>query len=161
MSMLCQPRCWVARWLISQPAMFVQGFVMVCSQWYFHSLMMLLFYLSKFISVWLIQYYVYMWVCEYLVGGLEHQFYVPINIGCLIIPIDVFIFFSEGWPNHQPVTVLLLFRGWIMLIYVNCNGTRSGMPSGHAQSSTLLATIFTCRWAQRVVLQGKTMDRGE
>ena len=27
-------------------------------------------------------------------------FYVPINIGFLIIPIDSY--FSEGWPNHQP-----------------------------------------------------------
>ena len=28
-----------------------------------------------------------------LVGGLEHQFYFPINIGFLIIPIDELIFF--------------------------------------------------------------------
>ena len=28
----------------------------------------------------------------YLVGGLEHQFYCPINIGLLIIPIDFHIF---------------------------------------------------------------------
>ena len=37
-----------------------------------------------------------------LVGGLEHQFYFPINIGFLIIPMDG-PYFSEGWPNHQPV----------------------------------------------------------
>ena len=36
-----------------------------------------------------------------LVGGLEHQFYFPINIGNVIIPIDFHIC-SEGWPNHQP-----------------------------------------------------------
>ena len=29
-----------------------------------------------------------------------HQFYFPINIGLLIIPIDSY--FSEGWHNHQP-----------------------------------------------------------
>ena len=40
------------------------------------------------------------WFCM-LVGGLEHEFYFPINIGNLIIPIDSY--FSEGWPNHQPV----------------------------------------------------------
>ena len=35
-------------------------------------------------------------------GGLEHLDYFPINIGNLIIPIDG-PYFSEGWPNHQPV----------------------------------------------------------
>ena len=36
-----------------------------------------------------------------LVGGLEHQFYCPIYWVSFIIPIDSY--FSEGWPNHQPV----------------------------------------------------------
>ena len=44
-------------------------------------------------------------VLPYLVGGLEHQFYFPINIGLLIIPIDSY--FSEGFfPNHQPASIL-------------------------------------------------------
>ena len=38
------------------------------------------------------------------VGGLEHQFYFPRNIGKLIIPIDELHHFSEGWLNHQAVS---------------------------------------------------------
>ena len=38
---------------------------------------------------------------SWLVVWLEHQFYFPINLGNLIIPIDSYIF-SEWWPNHQP-----------------------------------------------------------
>ena len=40
-----------------------------------------------------------LWQCHYLVGGLEHFFSHILGI---IIPIDSY--FSEGWPNHQPVT---------------------------------------------------------
>ena len=40
----------------------------------------------------------------YLVGGLEHQWYFPINIGNLIIPIDVHIF--QRGSNHQPGTCI-------------------------------------------------------
>ena len=36
----------------------------------------------------------------WLVGGLEHQFYFPINIGFIIIPNDVHIF--QRGSNHQP-----------------------------------------------------------
>ena len=35
-----------------------------------------------------------------------HEFYVPIYIGLLIIPIAG-PYFSEGWPNHQPVTAFV------------------------------------------------------
>ena len=38
-----------------------------------------------------------------LVGGLEHQFYFPINIGLLSSSQLTKSYFSEGWPNHQPV----------------------------------------------------------
>ena len=38
-----------------------------------------------------------------LVGGLEHQFYFPIYIGLLIIPIDELIFFRGVALAHQPV----------------------------------------------------------
>ena len=38
------------------------------------------------------------------VGGLEHQFYFPRNIGKRIIPIDELHHFSEGWLNHQAVS---------------------------------------------------------
>ena len=38
----------------------------------------------------------------HLVGGLEHQFYVPINIGLLIIPIDELIFFRGVQTTNQP-----------------------------------------------------------
>ena len=58
---------------------------------------------------------------SYLVGGLEHQFYFPINIGNFIIPIDQLIFFRVAQPptryilsytrplfpetkNHQPLS---------------------------------------------------------
>ena len=38
----------------------------------------------------------------FLVGGLVAIFYVPMNIGFLIIPIDELIFFRTGWrKNHQ------------------------------------------------------------
>ena len=37
-------------------------------------------------------------------GGLEHQFYFPINIGFLIIPIDELIFFRGVALAHQPVS---------------------------------------------------------
>ena len=43
---------------------------------------------------------------DILVGGLEHQFYFPRNIGLLIIPID-FPIFQRG-SNHQPVIDILL-----------------------------------------------------
>ena len=46
--------------------------------------------------------YIYIYIYIYMVGGLEHQFYFPIHIGLLIIPIDELHHFSEGWPNHQP-----------------------------------------------------------
>ena len=38
----------------------------------------------------------------YLVGGLEHLDYFPINIGLLIIPSDELIFFRGVAKNHQP-----------------------------------------------------------
>ena len=37
---------------------------------------------------------------DWLVVWLPSMLYFPINIGCLIFPIDSY--FSEGWPNHQP-----------------------------------------------------------
>ena len=37
-----------------------------------------------------------------LVGGLEHQFYFPIQLG-IIIPIDFHIF--QRGSNHQPVII--------------------------------------------------------
>ena len=40
----------------------------------------------------------------YLVGGLEHDFYFPIQLG-IIIPSDFHIYFSEGWLNRQPVII--------------------------------------------------------
>ena len=39
----------------------------------------------------------------WLVGGLEHQFYFPINIGLLIIPIDFHIFQRGGPTTNQMV----------------------------------------------------------
>ena len=45
-----------------------------------------------------------------LVGSLVAIFYFPINIGLRIIPIDR-PYFSEGWPNHQPVWVYLFVLG--------------------------------------------------
>ena len=49
--------------------------------------------------------------CEiyHLVGGLEHQFYFPINIGFLIIPIDELIFFRGV---AQPPTSHGLVQNW-------------------------------------------------
>ena len=44
-----------------------------------------------------------LWI--YLVGGLVAIFYFPINIGFLIIPIDVHIF--QRGSKHQPVTIYL------------------------------------------------------
>ena len=41
-------------------------------------------------------------ILNILVGGLEHQFYFPINIGNVIIPIDELIFFRGVAKNHQP-----------------------------------------------------------
>ena len=41
---------------------------------------------------------------NYLVGGLEHQFYFPIYWE--FHHPNWLSYFSEGWPNHQPVTYL-------------------------------------------------------
>ena len=38
---------------------------------------------------------------SYLVGGLEHQFYFPILIGFIIIPIDFHIFQRGGPTTNQ------------------------------------------------------------
>ena len=46
-----------------------------------------------------------------LVGGLEHEFYFPINIGNVIIPIDELIFFRGVAKNHQPVKRQKQFQG--------------------------------------------------
>ena len=40
-------------------------------------------------------------VYRLLVGGLEHEFYFPIYLGNVIIPIDFHIF--QRGSNHQPV----------------------------------------------------------
>ena len=59
-----------------------------------------------------------------LVGGDWLPFFIfPRNIGNLIIPIDSY--FSEGWPNHQPVILFVfgalnifeLQRAWPMPIH--------------------------------------------
>ena len=54
--------------------------------------------------------------CVYiiLVGGLEHQFYFPKNIGFLIIPIDELMFFRGV---AQPPTSITFF--WICLLFPN------------------------------------------
>ena len=44
-------------------------------------------------------------VNQKLVGGLEHEFYFPINIGFRLSSQLTNSYFSEGWPNHQPGTV--------------------------------------------------------
>ena len=59
---------------------------------------------------------------SYLVGGLEHQFYFPINIGCLIIPTDFHIFQRGGpttnqllWLDHSNIFLFSLhyiLRRW-------------------------------------------------
>ena len=38
-----------------------------------------------------------------LVGGLEHEFYLPFHIWVVILPIDELIFFKMGILHHQPV----------------------------------------------------------
>ena len=38
---------------------------------------------------------------KYMVGGLEHEFNFPINIGLLIIPIDFHIFQRGGPTTNQ------------------------------------------------------------
>ena len=52
-----------------------------------------------------------------LVGGLVAIFYVPINIGILIIPIDELIFFRGVAKNHQPVLtfqrVVVEYDDWL------------------------------------------------
>ena len=47
---------------------------------------------------------------QYLVGGLEHQFYFPRNIGFLIIPIDEIIFFRgvQSTNQNQPTLKISL-----------------------------------------------------
>ena len=58
------------------------------------------------------------WSCNIdLVDGLEHQFYFPINIGLLIIPIDELIFFRGV---AQPPTSVIL----ILLIIITSLSTR-------------------------------------
>ena len=52
-----------------------------------------------------------------LVGGLVAIFYFPINIGLFIIPIDYY--FSEGWPNHQPVIYITQYIDIYIYIVVN------------------------------------------
>ena len=50
-----------------------------------------------------------------LVGGLEHQFYFPINIGLLIIPIDELIFFrgvAQPPTRQSKVGLDLHIEGW-------------------------------------------------
>ena len=49
---------------------------------------------------------------QWLVGGLEHQFYFPINIGLLIIPIDFHIF--QRGSNHQPDEYLHHFASYLL-----------------------------------------------
>ena len=44
---------------------------------------------------------------DYLVGGLEHLDYFPINIGLHSSSQLTNSYFSEGWPNHQPVIVAI------------------------------------------------------
>ena len=52
---------------------------------------------GKIIELWDIDGYI-------LVGGLEHQFYVPRNIGNVLIPIDFHIF--QRGSNHQPDDIM-------------------------------------------------------
>ena len=47
-----------------------------------------------------------------LVGGLVAMFYFPIYWVAFIIPIDG-PYFSEGWPNHQPVEVAMVSIGFL------------------------------------------------
>ena len=76
----------------------------------------------------------------YLVGGLEHQFYFPRNLGLIIIiPIDEVHHFSEGffpWPTNQisvdgfkpPHTLRFLSNGSLWLDHQGHRSTPS--PAG-------------------------------
>ena len=47
---------------------------------------------------------IWSWKSFKLSGGLEHQFYFPINIGLLIIPIDFHIFQRGGPTTNQKLS---------------------------------------------------------
>ena len=68
----------------------------------------------------------------FLVGGLEHQFYFPINIGNVIIPIDELIFFRGFFSTtnqffsktNLPSGNQVLFFGWKIPLFTNGSCTR-------------------------------------
>ena len=43
--------------------------------------------------------------CEWLVGGLEHEWIMTFHILGIVTPTDEVHHFSEGWLNHQPVGI--------------------------------------------------------
>ena len=45
------------------------------------------------------------WMVFWLVVTGCHEFYFPINIGFRLSSQLTNSYFSEGWPNHQPVLV--------------------------------------------------------
>ena len=58
-------------------------------------------------------YYIYIHI---LVGGLEHQFDFPINIGLLIIPIDFHIF-QRGYIYIYCFSVLFMSSSFVSTIF--------------------------------------------
>ena len=87
------------------------------------------------------------WFPPMLVGGLVAMFYFPINIGFLIIPIDVHIF--QRGSNHQPV----FFHQWIPPLVDPCLAQccaneeasgRAGGWSGRGARCDHLVNTFDC-----------------
>ena len=74
---------------------------------------------------------------QYLVGGLEHEFYFSIQLG-IIIPIDFHIL-PRGW-NHQPENIYM-FSNFMCISCWSCSYARGFF--GEKTSWTSMATLYT------------------
>ena len=79
-----------------------------------------------------------LWKSEWLVGGLEHQFYFPISIGLLIIPIDELIFFRGV---AQPPTRWKWLSSMISLQKSGWYCMAMGLHRWPASASTVMETL--------------------
>ena len=88
-------------------------------------------------------------VNQKLVGGLEHEFYFPINIGLLIIPIDELIFFQRGGPTTNQVQFAIGF-----CIQNKTSDVRSRSDGSQVQSAVLLHEFLDGSIDRRVFVLG-------
>ena len=88
-----------------------------------------------------------------LVGGLEHQFYFPIYWEFPSSQLTK-SYFSEGWPNHQPVILCLALLDLMSHVPCSTLATNSLPDTQKAVDDPVkVPSIFTPRFTMKPILK--------